>query len=98
MPVKKKIKRTREVHVLVGTHKGGFRFRSDLRRRSWKVDGPFFAGAEVNHLTRDPRKGHLWAATHTAWWGSDLQVSRARTAERPGGNPAKGSVLHPTAA
>ncbi|MCZ6904557.1 MAG: hypothetical protein O7F56_02705, partial [Acidobacteria bacterium] len=76
MPVKKKIKRTREVHVLVGTHKGGFRFRSDLRRRSWKVDGPFFAGAEVNHLTRDPRKGHLWAATHTAWWGSDLQVSR----------------------
>ena len=76
MPVKKKIKRTREVHVLVGTHKGGFRFRSDLRRRSWKLDGPFFAGAEVNHLTRDPRKGHLWAATHTAWWGSDLQVSR----------------------
>ena len=76
MPVKKKIERTREVHVLVGTHKGGFRFRSDLRRRSWKVDAPFFAGAEVNHLTRDPRKGHLWAATHTAWWGSDLQVSR----------------------
>ena len=60
---------------MVGTQKGGFLFRSDLRRKNWKIEGPFFAGWEVNHLVRDPRTGHLWAAINTSWWGNDLQVS-----------------------
>ena len=94
MAMRKKPSKSREVHLLVGTQKGGFRFRSDLRRRSWKIDGPFFAGGEVNHLRRDPRTGHLWAATHTSWWGSDLQVSTN------GGKTWQKSCegLHPTAA
>lgn len=68
-------KKSGEVLLLAGTRKGGFIFRSDLRRRNWKVEGPFFKGWEVNHLMRDPRSGHLYAALNTSWWGSDLQVS-----------------------
>ena len=76
MARKAKRSRPRKIHVLVGTQKGGFRFTSDLRRRTWKVEGPFHPGWEVNHLMRDPRSGHLWAAINTSWWGNDLQVSR----------------------
>ncbi|MFQ5777288.1 MAG: exo-alpha-sialidase [Terriglobia bacterium] len=72
---KKRPTRRREVHLLVGTRKGGFLFRSDRRRRTWRIEGPIFAGWEVNHLTRDPRTGRLWAAINTTWWGNDLQVS-----------------------
>ena len=75
MPARKKSSRAREVQLLVGTRKGGFLFRSDLRRKSWRVEGPFFPGWEVNHLVRDPRSGKLWAAINTSWWGNDLQVS-----------------------
>ncbi|MBI4466290.1 MAG: exo-alpha-sialidase [Acidobacteria bacterium] len=67
--------RAREVQLLVGTRKGGFLLRSDLRRKSWRVEGPFFAGWEVNHLIRDLRCGRLWAAINTTWWGNDLQAS-----------------------
>lgn len=63
------------VRVLVGTRKGGFVISSDLRRKTWKVEGPHFAGSEVTHLTCDPRSGKLWAAVNSAWWGPDLQVS-----------------------
>ena len=52
---KKKQGREREVHLLVGTRKGGFLFRSDRRRRRWQITGPFFPGWEVNHLIRDLR-------------------------------------------
>ncbi len=75
MPVKKKSSRARQVHLYVGTRKGGFLLRSDLRRKNWRVDGPLFPGWEVNHLVRDPRTGRLWAALNVSWWGSDLQVS-----------------------
>lgn len=75
MPKKAKPSRRKEVQLLVGTRKGGFLFRSDPRRKTWKVEGPFFAGWEVNHLMRDPRTGRLWAAINTSWWGNDLQVS-----------------------
>jgi photosystem II stability/assembly factor-like uncharacterized protein len=75
MPGKRKSPRPREVHLLVGTHKGGFLIHSNLGRKNWKVEGPFFPGWEVNHLIRDPRSGHLWAAINTSWWGNDVQVS-----------------------
>jgi len=72
---KEKIMRAKQVHLLVGTRKGGFLLHSDLRRKSWRTDGPFFPGWEVNHLIRDPRSERLWAAINTTWWGNDLQVS-----------------------
>jgi len=75
MPNRKSAGRPREVHLLVGTRKGGFIFRSDLRRKSWRIEGPFFMSTEVNHLIRDPRTGHIFAAANNAWWGNDLHVS-----------------------
>ncbi|HVJ07294.1 MAG TPA: hypothetical protein VM554_02845 [Acidisarcina sp.] len=66
----------KEVKLFVGTRKGGFAFSSDMRRKTWQIHGPFFAGTEMNYLGRDARTGHLWAAITSAWWGTDLQVSR----------------------
>jgi hypothetical protein len=68
--------RPKEVRLFAGTRKGGLTFTSDLRRKNWKVAGPFFAGGEVNYLGRDSRTGYLWAATTSAWWGTDLQISK----------------------
>lgn len=31
--------RDKQVQLLVGTRAGGFIFRSDLRRKSWKIEG-----------------------------------------------------------
>jgi hypothetical protein len=75
MSKSKRSKRPKEVRLYVGTRKGAFAFRSDLRRRTWKIDGPFFDGAEVNHLIRDPRDGRLWSAMTSFWFGSVVQVS-----------------------
>ena len=38
MPAKEKA-RAREVQLYVGKRKGPFIFRSDRRRKSWKIDG-----------------------------------------------------------
>ena len=45
----------KQVCLLVGTHKGGFLFRSDLSRRNWEMSSPFFSGNDVNHLILDLR-------------------------------------------
>lgn len=68
-------KASEQVCVYVGTRKGGFIFRSDPKRKTWKIEGPHHKGWEVNHLDRDPRDGRLWAAINTSWWGNDVQVS-----------------------
>ena len=78
MPSNKRPSRATEVHLYVGTRKGGFLFRSDRRRKRWRIDGPFFAGWEVNHLAPDLRTGRLWAAVNHMVWGHDLQVSSNR--------------------
>ncbi len=45
MPAKEKA-RAREVQLHVGKRKGPFIFRSDPRRKPWKIDGPHFPGWE----------------------------------------------------
>lgn len=66
----------KSVQVLVGTRKGAFIFRSDLRRKTWKVQSSHFLGLAVHHIIRDPRDGGtLHAATSSAWWGADIQRS-----------------------
>ena len=72
---RQKMGREAGVRLLVGTRKGAFVFSSDRRRRDWRIDGPFFKGWEVHHLNYDPRRGGLFAAISTSWWGNDLQVS-----------------------
>ena len=69
--------KVKRVQVLVGTRKGAFVFTSDLRRRSWKVDGPHFAGQNVYHFISDGREDGpvLFAAVNNAWFGSDIHRS-----------------------
>jgi photosystem II stability/assembly factor-like uncharacterized protein len=43
--------------MLVGTRKGGFIFRSDAARRSWKVVHELLIGSTVHHMVIDPRDG-----------------------------------------
>ncbi len=66
----------KQVGLFVGTHKGGFLFRSDLNRRDWKMSGPFFPGNDVNQLILDLREEPtLFACVNSAWWGSDVRYS-----------------------
>ena len=51
------LKKSRRIVLLVGTRKGAFFFYGDPQRRSWKVKGPHFLGATINHLVLDPRDG-----------------------------------------
>lgn len=64
------------VLVFVGTRKGAFIFRSDARRRSWAIDGPFHQGQDIRHFILDPRDSQtLYAAVNNDWFGSDIQRS-----------------------
>ncbi len=63
--------------LAVGTHKGGFLFRTDSGRRDWRLEGPYFRGTDVNHLLVDVRgEPTLFACVNSAWFGSGLQCSR----------------------
>jgi len=64
----------RKVLVLVGTRKGAFIFHSDLGRKSWKMEGPFFTGMNVHHFIADPRNAGktMYAAANNDWFGSDI--------------------------
>jgi hypothetical protein len=67
--------KAQEVVVLVGTRKGGFILRSDLRRKTWKLEGPLFPGMQVHHFIsdhREPRKV-MYATANNDWFGSDIQ-------------------------
>ena len=83
---KKKSAREREVHLLVGTRKGGFLFRSDQRRRCWQITGPFFPGWEVNHLIRDRRSQKLYAAIGSAVKSAPIAAT-CPTRGLPSGDP-----------
>ena len=60
----------------MGTRKGLFRASSDLRRREWRLEGPYLAGYEIYHACLDPRDGVTgYAAAHHAVWGVHVQRS-----------------------
>jgi tRNA A-37 threonylcarbamoyl transferase component Bud32 len=65
-----------DVLLLVGTMKGAFLLRSNCRRATWDVVGPFFHGNAVYSLAYDSRQGRhrLWASTST-FWGTVLRSS-----------------------
>jgi photosystem II stability/assembly factor-like uncharacterized protein len=65
-----------KVRVLVGTRKGAFVLSSDASRKSWKVDGPHFAGWEIYHLKSSPADpNRLYASQSSGWFGQVLQRS-----------------------
>ena len=66
-----------DVIVLVGTTKGAFFFSSDARRKTWRIDGPHFAGQQVYSLAYDERGGRtrILAGTQSSHWGGTIRVS-----------------------
>ena len=65
-----------KVRVLVGTKKGAFVLSSDESHKSWKVDGPHFAGWEIYHLKGSPADPErLYASQSSGWFGQVLQRS-----------------------
>jgi hypothetical protein len=64
------------VRVLVGTRKGAFTLTSDGKRKSWDVEGPYFAGWEVYHVNGSPADpSRLYASQSTGWFGQLIQRS-----------------------
>jgi hypothetical protein len=64
------------VRVLVGTRKGAFVLTSDEGRKSWKVEGPHFAGWEIYHVKGSPADpDRLYASQSSGWFGQVLQRS-----------------------
>ena len=64
------------VRVLVGTRKGAFVLMADGARRDWKVEGPFFGGWEVYHVSASPvDPDRLYASQSTDWFGQLIQRS-----------------------
>ena len=59
----------------IGTRKGAFAARSK-DRKTWKLEGPFHRGNEINHVAADPRDPRrVYAAVNNGWFGSHLQAS-----------------------
>jgi len=62
--------------VLVGTQKGAFLLEADGQRKRWHIEGPFFAGWEVYHLTGSPADpNRLYASQSSSWFGQIVQRS-----------------------
>lgn len=66
----------KRVCLLIGTHKGGFLLTSDLRRKSWKLSGPFFKGTDVHYVVLDTRTQIIYACVNSTWWGPDIRFSK----------------------
>jgi len=64
------------VRVLVGTRKGAFVLTSDGSRKTWKVDGPHFAGWEIYHLKGSPADpNRIYASQSSSWFGQVMHRS-----------------------
>lgn len=59
--------------ILVGTRKGTFLVTK--AGRQWRLKLAGHAGAGVNFVARDPRRGTLWAALGHGHWGAKLSRS-----------------------
>ena len=60
-----------KVMVQVGTHKGGYIFTSDPKRKKWEASDLLFKSWEVMHMKLDPRNRRMHAAvTHPVYGGT----------------------------
>ena len=65
-----------KVRVLVGTRKGAFVLTSDASRKSWKIEGPHFAGWEIYHVKGSPADpDRLYASQSSTWFGQVMHQS-----------------------
>ena len=62
--------------LLLGTTKGAFILRSNVKRSRWEVGGPYFHGHSVYAMAYDNRGGQhrIWAST-ASYWGTMLRSS-----------------------
>lgn len=65
-----------ELHLLVGTVKGIFIYRSDERREHWELTGPHLGGWEVFSLCGDARNRRILAGTGHFLHGPTIRSSR----------------------
>lgn len=78
-----------QVVLCVGTKKGLFLFRSDRKRRTWKREGPFIKGWEINHAVLDTRgtpQIHVAASNSvyaTTTYSARLGSAKFQGAKRP---------------
>ncbi len=80
------------IRVLVGTKKGAFILAADGKRKSWRVDGPYFAGWEIYHMKGSPLDpNRIYASQTSGWFGQIIQRSDdgGKTWRPPGSNPAE---------
>ncbi len=64
------------VRVLIGTRKGAFVASADGARKTWNIEGPFFGGWEIYHVTGSPADpDRLFASQSTGWFGQIIQRS-----------------------
>ena len=80
------------IRVLVGTRKGAFILTADGKRKSWQVDGPYFAGWEIYHMKGSPLDpNRIYASQTSGWFGQIIQRSDdgGKTWRPPGSNPAE---------
>ena len=61
----------KQILLLAGTKKGLFLF-SSKSRDSWKLEGPFLPGKEINHAIYDARSGKIFATGNDPWFGSQI--------------------------
>jgi len=65
-----------KVRLSVGTRKGAFILTSNEKREDWKVEGPFFGGWEIYHVTGTPTDpDRLYASQSSGWFGQVMQRS-----------------------
>jgi len=64
-----------KVMVHVGTHKGGYIFTSDPKRKKWEASDLLFKSWEVMHMKLDPRDGRLHAAVTHPVYGATTHYS-----------------------
>lgn len=82
-----------KVRVLAGTRKGAFILTADGKRNQWDIQGPFFGGWEIYHVTGSPADpDRLYAAQSSAWFGQIIQRSDdgGRSWSQPGAEEAPG--------
>jgi photosystem II stability/assembly factor-like uncharacterized protein len=88
------------VRVLVGTRKGAFVLSADGKRKSWTVEGPFFAGWEIYHMKGSPvDPNRIYVSQTSGWFGQIMQRSDdgGKTWHQPGlkpGEPATPAFPH----
>ncbi len=84
-----------DVRVLVGTRKGAFVLTADGRRKTWRVEGPHFAGWEIFHVKGSPADpDRLYASQTSSWFGQIIQRSDdgGRSWHQPGTPPGEATT------